>query len=71
MNAKTQPPKDAACTDRDIRVGMPSGFEKASRIPDTPHTEYAHVPNLGLRGPKISIPEGGERRVRSNKGENK
>nr|GEX07169.1 hypothetical protein [Tanacetum cinerariifolium] len=37
------PSNDAACTNRDIYVGMSSEFECADGIVDTAHTEYAHL----------------------------
>ncbi|GKB04539.1 hypothetical protein Tco_0832682 [Tanacetum coccineum] len=36
-------PSNAACANRDIYVGMSSGFECADRIVDTAHTKYAHL----------------------------
>ncbi|GJX23214.1 hypothetical protein Tco_0227659 [Tanacetum coccineum] len=48
-------PSNAACANRDIYVGMSSGFECADRIVDTAHTKYAHLQEQHLISPKLTV----------------
>ncbi|GJR84941.1 hypothetical protein Tco_0155726 [Tanacetum coccineum] len=43
VTSQVEPSNDAACSNRDIHVGMSFGFKCADRIVDTAHTKYAHL----------------------------